>query len=67
MDRFRAGKMGKTYNTASAGTKILAGWVVRLRTRSLGAVVPAAILPTHCNVMLTGRAGWLNGPSESYF
>lgn len=28
--------------------KILAGWVVRLQTRFLGAVVPAAQLPTHC-------------------
>lgn len=27
----------------------LAGWVARSRTRSLGAVVPAALLPTHCD------------------
>jgi hypothetical protein len=31
-----------------AGTKFLAGWVARLRTRFLGPVVPAAHLPTHC-------------------
>jgi len=31
----------------SAVAQVLAGWVERLRTRFLGAVVPAAQLPTH--------------------
>ena len=40
---------------------VLAGWVKRLQTRFLGAVVPAA--PSQPTVMeiLTVRSGWLNG------
>jgi hypothetical protein len=41
--------------------EILAGWVERLQTRSLGAVVPAARLPTHSGIILRERNGWLNG------
>jgi hypothetical protein len=47
--------------------EILAGWVERLQTRSLGAVVPAARLPTHSGIILKECNGWLNGLTDSNF
>jgi hypothetical protein len=41
--------------------RFLAGWVERLRTRFLGAVVPAAPSQPTVRAMLTARTGWLNG------
>jgi hypothetical protein len=47
--------------------EILAGWVARLQTRFLGAVVPAALLPTHCKASLAVANGCLNGLGGSIF